>query len=398
MKPISVLEGKPFGLPPVYWTLRDRRVETAKSPADLGTIDTRVDVDALASLIAETDPLPTQSIFENIHRVPNDSVVTIDASGKSDVQTTQTHIEPLKMTAVEASNELWRLVMQSVERTMLGAKRVAVFTGGGVDSGALLAAAVAVSRGANRSEVGAVALHFGGEGDDRPYMRDLERALGIVAVRINPTDCASGMRSQLDDPRMPMWTPTAPTDFELVRRAAETGADLALSGLGGDDLFDGFPRLLANHFVRHPLDASLRACRLRFSRDVSITRRISSFIVRPLGARIMPRGIRRRRRSAIHLSQWPWAGPRLQAFLEADAAAWRPARVDTPTDRFDYLARGAFLERPLELFDELAHRAGIRLAHPYLEKGLLALMSALPPTLLFHGDRLRGLFRLAARG
>ncbi len=395
---MAVLEGKLFGLPPTYWTLRNGRVETAKSPADIATASTKVDIEALASIIASTDPSPTQSIFENVYRVPNDGVVTIHADGRSDVRVRQTHVEPLVMTAVEAAHELWRLVTTSVERAIRGAKHVAVLTGGGVDSGALLAAAIAVSRGANRAEIGAITLHFGGEGDDRPYMRELERAFGIVAVRINPIDCAPLMRPQLDDARMPIWTPTAPTDFGLLQCAAESGADVVLSGLGGDDLFDGYPRLLANHFVAHPFDASIRACRLQLPWNVGFGRRLSGYIARPIGARIMPRSVRARRRRALHFSRLPWAGPKLAAFLEADAASWEPARLDTPTDRFDYLARGAFFLRPIELFEELGCRAGVRLAHPYLDEDLLALTSALPPTMLLHGDRLRGLFRLAARG
>ena len=33
---------------------------------------------------------------------------------------------------------------------------------------------------------------------------DLERELGIVAVRIDPIACAPGLRSQLDDTRIPL--------------------------------------------------------------------------------------------------------------------------------------------------------------------------------------------------
>ncbi|MEO8874998.1 MAG: asparagine synthase-related protein, partial [Polyangiaceae bacterium] len=70
----------------------------------------------------------------------------------------------------------------------------------------------------------------------------------------------------------------------------------------------------------------------------------------------------------------------------------------TPTARFDALAKATYIADGVELCEEVARRADIRLAHPFLDVPLVELMSELSPRALLHADRLRGLFRLATRG
>ncbi|MGH7279882.1 MAG: asparagine synthase-related protein [Polyangiaceae bacterium] len=338
------------------------------------------------------------ALFEGVHRVPPDSVTVVRPDGSSEIRETKRVVAPLELSALDAADRMWTLVLASVERETQGAKRVAVLTGGGVDSGALLTAVANLSRRREGMEVHAIALHFGGEGDDRPYMRELERHFDVIVHRISPAEAGPYMRGLLDNTSLPLWAPSAAGDLAVLHKAREIGADVVLSGTGGDDLFDGYPNLLANDFARGDVRALATARRLSLPWDSTAMARLSEFIVRPLVARAMPRFLQIHRRRKFFRERWPWAGPRLRGYAKAESVAWQRGRVDTPTDRFDRLSKTSYMADMLEYFDELATLAGVRLAHPYLSEDLLALTAALPPKLFFHGDRLRGLFRLAARG
>src|ERR1019366_7485386 len=115
-------------------------------------------------------------------------------------------------------------------------------------------------------EIDAVSLHFAGDGDDRPYLHDLERELGIVAIKVSPRDAGSSVLPLLESAAIPWWAASQATDFAVLRAAREHGADVVLSGTGGDDLFDGFPRMLADDFARGRLHALRDAARVRPSR------------------------------------------------------------------------------------------------------------------------------------
>ena len=138
----------------------------------------------------------------------------------------------------------------AVARTLEGARRVAVMTGGGLDSGGLLALAMEWAR-ARGGEAFAVALDFESEGDDRPHLHALEQHLGCRVVRVRPEDTGRRVelfRTGVDGAPLP-WA-TAPFEIEVLARAKSEGADCVLCGAGGDELFDGDPVSLARYTRR----------------------------------------------------------------------------------------------------------------------------------------------------
>src|SRR5262249_44336906 len=128
-----------------------------------------------------------------------------------------------------------------------GATRVGVMTGGGVDSAALLALAVEwAKRDRARSAFG-IAIDFGGQGDDRPHLRALERHLGCEIVRVQPEDAKRRFPLFLDGvDASPFTWPGGPFEVEALARGRELGADVCAMGAGADELFDGAPQALAD--------------------------------------------------------------------------------------------------------------------------------------------------------
>jgi asparagine synthase (glutamine-hydrolysing) len=391
------LEGSPFGLNPLHARMKDGELLAARRSTDLADDDARVNVDRLCALLTSSSPLtPDASLFHGVSRIPPDTTVRFFRD-RVEVEPRTRVLEQSSSDPIEAADEVWRLIVASVKRATRDTKLVAVATGGGVDSSGIFAAALAVCRGANRADAQAVALDFGGEGDDRPYLRDLERELGIVAVRVAPSQGAASLISILNSPTTPGWSWSAASDQAIFQAARDRGADTILTGLGGDDLLDGYPRALGDEFARGKLGTLFRAARLGPS-DASPTQRVGKWILRPLAASMIPdRVLSERRRRALS-SQRAWLGPAFRHFLAEQARTWRPSRFDSPAARFDQLAKATYLADAVEMNDETAARAGIRAVHPFLDTAVVGFVASLPPTLLLQGNRLRGLFRLAIRG
>lgn len=395
-----ILTGEPFGREPTYARRRDDRVVTARRATDLAHATDSVDVRRLCALLTYEAPLdPKASLVEGVYRVPAGGTLTFDsASTEPRVDWPSILVEEERPSPLEAADELWRRFLGSVEHAIRGKKKIAVLTGGGVDSGALLAAAAALVRGASDREAVAVALDFEGEGDDRPHLRALVADLGVTVVRVAPESAGSHVRALLDAPGLPIWSASAAADFELLRRCRELESDIVLAGVGGDDVLDGEPTLLADRLRAGDAGAVVDAWRLQVPWRASAKERLASFLVRPLLSRVLPLSLRRARRRRVQASQWPWAGPALEEYIQREAEAWAPPHISTPTARYARLARASYLADVVELCVELADRAEVTMAFPYLDPHLVSFACALPPALMLEGRRLRGLFRLGARG
>ncbi len=307
-------------------------------------------------------------------------------------------IDDAPLTSVSHATQALRTAMdRAVDRAVEGASCIAVLTGGGLDSSALLALAVKRAERTGGTAFG-VALDFGGPGDDRPYLEAVERHLGCTILRVRPEDAASRLelaRSGVD--AAPFTWPGGPMEVEMMARARALGADRALMGVGADHLFDGDPRSLAQ--VARALrlrDAVRRAHALDgFARPRFPA---AAWVARPLVAAALPVWVRRRRAHLRRPTAPRWAGPTLLRVLarahEADIERGL-VRCASPRERYD-----AFLSSP-----HLAHLAwlrhqeevasGLERRDPFLDPEVIATTMRIAPELLLAGDIRRGLFRRA---
>jgi asparagine synthase (glutamine-hydrolysing) len=299
----------------------------------------------------------------------------------------------------EAALLVRRQLEAAVDRALVGSRSVAVATGGGLDSSTLLALA---TRWARRTggEAFAVALDFGGPGDDRPHLRALEAHLGCAVVRVRPEDAAERMALARDGvDAAPFTWPSGPMEVEMFARARARGADRVLTGVGADALFDGSPQALAAMAKRGALRAALRAAR-RLQGFSGPRAPGVAWVLRPLAAALVPTTLRQRRARAAPVHVPTWAGPVLcdVATEQAEAQiarAFAPCR--SADDRFEAARQAPHLEHLAWLRHQEEVASGLARRDPFLDLTLVRAVTRLPPEWLLFGDQRRGLFREAVR-
>ncbi len=294
---------------------------------------------------------------------------------------------------------LRRALERSVDVALDGVRRVAVMTGGGLDSSVLLGLAVQWARRTGGTAF-AACLDFGGPGDDRPYLSALQKHLGCEVIRMRPEDAAPRialMRSGVDG--APATSSTMPMEVELMVRAKANGAERMLAGAGGDELFGGNPAALVNVARRgHPLTAIRTARRLNgFNRPPSPA---WSWVVRPFLGRALPPAVRAWRTFRYGAtSMVPWAGPIVRTYLEDKRrlrsrflsrlpmnAAQRLVAMTDPAYQA-IVAAGRQMQE---------HASGLDFWYPYMDRNLIAAVASMAPEHLLFGDRWRGLLRASA--
>jgi len=366
------------------------------------------DADHLAALVVGVaDPTPTATAFREIARLAPCTAVELAAGGTSSVrERPRAELAPLPtpFTDVDAlAEELWRRVEASVRRAIGGAKTVAVMVGGGVDSSGLLAAAIAAARGASSAEareVLALALDFDAQCSDRPYRRDLARALGIEPIALAPREAAPWFASTFVLDAQPYILGIGPMEQLVFRRARERGAEVLLTGYLADEILAGDLRGLAVEArAGSPLRALRNALRLELPWPTTRRERVASYIVRPLLKPLVPRALLRRSGARGHARDYPWARPRLSrklAALRDWGAGLSPPRTDA--ERYERFERWPLYADYADWRGQMESATGLVRRDPYADEDVLALLASVPQSVLSHGGWYRGLFRVALRG
>jgi asparagine synthetase B (glutamine-hydrolysing) len=255
---------------------------------------------------------------------------------------------------------------------------------------------VALARGANRAEVNAVTWSFGGPGDDRPYLKELCEALGIVPLRISSKDASGGVvRTMVVDAAPSIWPTRAPL-LMAQKWARELGADAILTGQGGDHVFKGDPRVFAQAALSGDWATAIRNFS-RFYGDTQVRSAVrTAKLFATFFARRFPPIVRfRRRRFADH--RWSWAGPRLRRFIaetyvrELDKGEWRKT---TSEGRFQRLVVRDFLHIA-ESRGQLEAATGLMRIDPLLDDRLVSAVAGFPQKALLANGRSKGLLRQA---
>jgi len=301
-------------------------------------------------------------------------------------------------TPLEAATVLRRALEAAVARALVGVRRVAVLTGGGLDSGALLALAVAWAKKTGGSAIG-VALDYEAEGDDRPHLRALQDHLGCEILRMAPEEAAHNVALLRGVDAAPFTWPTAPMEVEIMRRARAHGAECALTGVGGDQLFDGDPRALARRARRGDVRGAVRAARrlVGFDRPRSP---VASWVARPFVASVLPLRVRKllvRHPRSVAPS---WAGPAVVDWLRSHDehahtegyASEERARAEADRSSRVYREYLLWLRHQESLASDLPR------VDPYLDHVVIATALAIRPEWMLHEGQRRGLFREALRG
>lgn len=185
------------------------------------------------------DALALEHPVPDVIRTPYRAVFSVPAgfaitkSGRFPVRLSA--LKPQRWGETGAPPERMERALDSVLRQALGrAAKVAVMGGGGVDSTALFTAVHAMS---NKVRSALFSLCFEGADSDLPYLSALEAHTGAQAHRFAPSDSASRVQSALIMDAQPYLWPTGAWELEAAARAKSWGAEILLTGAGGDDTF-----------------------------------------------------------------------------------------------------------------------------------------------------------------
>jgi asparagine synthetase B (glutamine-hydrolysing) len=355
-------------------------------------------VRTLAALVlARASEDMAATVFNEISRVDAAQAILLGQRGPINSVQAGVELTPRRGSPDELAEELHATLRRVVERSLKGTRRVAVLVSGGLDSSGVLAHAVAIARHAKRPQVDAISWSFGGPGDDRPYFRELCDSLCVRPVLVSTTEASANVLRALTVDASPFIWATSAGILTASDRARELGADAVLTGMGGDEVFGGDRRAIAQRvWSRHFLDAFPRTVRLCQNSNKVRMLRLAKLLFSPIVAQVCPAAVLRLRRRRHSRETWPWAGSRLTRVI-------RELHLHSPLDR-DYTNEGKMRSLAQKAFIFYAENrrqfeaaSGVRHIDPLLDDELVALLATFPQDVLLFGDRQRGLYRHATQ-
>lgn len=202
----------------------------------------QLNIHSIAEAVRYNYPLNLRDTFiEQIKRLQAGEYVTVDESGVVIKRYwTYSHKPVLSVTKEEAKNEILRLMRDSVEKCLQSEVPVAVLLSGGIDSTAIAKMARDTGREIHVISAGYVGNHAV---DERCVAREFAQNNGLVyhEVELDANafkDIFNEEYAYLDDMAFDV---SSMSQYALYKKAKELGFKVLLSGLGGDELFFGYP-------------------------------------------------------------------------------------------------------------------------------------------------------------
>jgi len=397
-----------LGIKPLYYRLDGGRLAFASELKALlldPACPREVDLEALARYLTFLYIPSPATIFRGILKLPpghslvfEDGRATVRAYW--DLAFPASRLEDRR----EAASEVLAALKDSVRRHLVSDVPLGVFLSSGMDSSTL----VALMRDVSTGPVKTFTLDFEEASfSEAAAARVVARAFGTehreFVVRPDVTDLLARLAWHLDEP----LGDSSLIVTALVSELAQREVTVALSGIGGDELFFGYPRYvgakLARHYARLPLPLRRGVGQLaRWIPDSDRSDNPSGRLRRFLEAGPLPQAERylswvsfldagtlaellpgRRGDGdprALHLAHWSrCAGPDL-----ADALLYLDLKTYLPDDI-------------LMLGDKMSMAASLELRVPFCDRRLVELIARLAPVVRAPGFRLKPLLREVMR-
>jgi asparagine synthase (glutamine-hydrolysing) len=236
-----------------------------------GIVERRVDHNALPFYLSQFAIPEPYSLIEGVRRLPAGHTLTVDPTGVKERQYWDCALAEEPDRGREAfRDEVRALLDDSVRRRLVSDVPLGVLVSGGVDSNLVSTFAARHVPGPLRT----FTLGFGPRGaDERPAARALAGALGAehTEEQIEPRRAARKLPDLLqayDEPGQSLL------QTHFVCELAARDVTVALSGLGGDELFSAYPtHVVANGLARlDRVPGALRAPVLALAQAVPNTR------------------------------------------------------------------------------------------------------------------------------
>jgi asparagine synthase (glutamine-hydrolysing) len=235
-----------LGIKPLYWAETAKGLilgSELKALLATGFIKPGLDLEALYHYLSFYSVPPPLTMLAGVHALPPGHCLAWEADSKRvmirqywDLPTAN----PIRADEIEIRDELRRLLEESISLRMIADVPVGAFLSGGVDSSAVVGLMTRIAG----ERLKTFSIGFEDEGqhiDERGYA-------SIVADRYSTdhTEVVVGGQKVAEELDRIIWAMDQPSgdglNTYLVSQATAKHVKVALSGLGGDELFAGYPQ------------------------------------------------------------------------------------------------------------------------------------------------------------
>lgn len=414
----AIVARDPVGLHPLFYARAGEAILFAAAPRFLFR-DRRVSCKpnrrALADHLCHRWPLPEETFFESVLRVPAGSrALVADRRCRVDRYWDPTPPNrPIRWVTDDEADGFDDQLDRAVDRC-LRTGRTGIFLSGGLDSISVAAVATDHARRSGLDMPATLSLAFPDPScDERLVQTAIARKLGLAQRLVGFHD-AVGPRGLLaealelnHDLASPVLNTWEPAYLALMRAGRVDGIQTILTGYGGDEWLSVSPYLSADLMRRGDVRGLARFLGVwhrsyTYSRPHLLYSALWRFGLRPLGGQMLKR-----------LAPAAWERRRTQRALDGDPGFISPAADlrDQQRERAQWNlveadpAAGFYLREvrqsmvsaltswELEEQHEFGQRAGVRILHPYWDPDLIDLLYRMPPERLMRGGRSKGLVR-----
>ena len=230
----------PAGIKPLYYGTFGGSLRFASEVRTLvGAMPRKCSRTGLSSYLQWGSCPENDFIFAGVEMLPAGSNMIVNADG-----TTATHrywpaARYRRIAADAAPLEVRKLLERSVEEHLLSDVPVASFLSGGIDS-SIVTAIAARAMGKRRLQTFSVGFPYQ-EFDETSVAAEVARRYGTDHHRIEVADEEAIVLVQEAVEKMDAPSVDAINTYIVSRKVAQQGIKVALSGLGADELFGGYP-------------------------------------------------------------------------------------------------------------------------------------------------------------
>lgn len=413
-----------LGIKPLYYTVRaggpqgERRVVFASElPALLAACRSpSLRHAALAQYLTLLYVPGPGTVFEDVQQLLPGELLKL-ANGKIETRRyfrpDKPLAQPSSLAATDASTPFIDLLFETIRAHLVSDVPLGLLLSGGLDSGAILAMMRRATNGSIRTFTIGYEAHADRSYNELDAARALARHFGTEhteerlrpdAVRLLPRIVASMGEPFADSSAIPTY---------LVSEVARRSVTVALSGIGGDELFGGYPRYLgirvAARYGRapEPLRAWVAAHLASKLPEGDGSRNQIGRLKRFLSDGHRPLSEQYVRWTSFLPPEWGasafMADWLVQAGLLATAndyqATFSRWPSEEPADRAMGLDLQTYLpDDLLRMGDRLSMAHSLELRVPFCDHELLSFALALPASARLAGGRLKGFMRKALRG
>lgn len=246
-----LLARDPFGIKPLYYSDDGKTIRVASQVKALlkgGTIDTAPEPAGHVGFFLWGHVPEPYTLYKSIRALPAGTILWIDTTGRKETrqffsvtdELAKASEVPLSITREEMHERLHNALLDSVRHHLVADVPVGVFLSAGLDSTTLAALAKEAGNNALRTITLGFKEFQGTQNDEVPLAELAAQHYGTLHQTrwVAKEDFQSEYQRLLDAMDQP--TIDGVNSYFVSKVAAESGLKVALSGLGGDELFGGY--------------------------------------------------------------------------------------------------------------------------------------------------------------